>query len=260
MKPLDSRSAMPPKSESTNILTLYSTPDRTLRRSFCLTLQGRLVGTGTISSTIDTMESDISFNGSSFGKVRLPRIQTSYWGTSFAIQEQQIVISNRATYRAFIRSLIVDEDTCLQLESNECTARALGTSPVCGIRFDLPLKAVDGPQLALKKVSRLENDVRMVLCLSYSGPVEINHGHCLFELRSGSGEVLAELKGDLDISPNQNELVLRGTTNHRTIPPQMVRLMGVGVEEEGRSWLGETIREVDVVFDLKLEHAKNLRL
>ncbi|KAL4723313.1 hypothetical protein ACLX1H_009803 [Fusarium chlamydosporum] len=45
-------------------------------------------------NTIDTMESDISFNGSSFGKVRLPRIQTSYWGTSFAIQEQQIVISN----------------------------------------------------------------------------------------------------------------------------------------------------------------------
>jgi hypothetical protein len=124
----------------------------------------------------------------------------------------------------------------------------------------MPLKAVGGPRLALKKVSCSGEDVRMVLNLSYSGPVEISHGRCLFELRNGPGEVLAELKGDLNISRSQKELLLHGTTNYGVIPSQMVRLIGVGVEEDKRSWLNETIREVDVVFDLEPEHAEELWL
>ncbi|RGP59965.1 ubiquitin-protein ligase hul4 [Fusarium sporotrichioides] len=226
--------------------------------SFCITIQGRLVGTGTISSTIDTMEASLSFNGFSFAKVKLPQIQTSYWGTDFAVQEQRVYISDYATYCNFVRSLIVDKDTCLQLQNSECTIRALGASPTCSIRIDMPLEAVDGPRLAIRKVSRSGKHVRMVLSLSYSGPVEISHGLCLFELRNGPGEILAELKGDLTISQSQSELVLHGTANHGVIPSQMVRLIGVGAEEDKRSWLNETIKEVDVVFGLEPEHAETL--
>ncbi|CEI69816.1 hypothetical protein FVEN_g7318 [Fusarium venenatum] len=226
--------------------------------SFCLSIQGRLVGTGTISSTIDAMEACLSFNESSFGKVKLPQIQTSYWGADFCVKEQRVNISNYVTYCNFVRSLIVDKDTCLQLQNSECTIRALRTSPACSMRLDMPLEALDGPRIALKKVSRSGNNVRMVLSSSYSGPVEINHGLCLFELRNGPGEILAELKGDVNISQSQNELILHGTANHGVIPSQMVRLIGVGVEEDKRSWLSETVREVDVVFDLEPEHSETL--
>ncbi|KAF5232155.1 hypothetical protein FAUST_8874 [Fusarium austroamericanum] len=227
-------------------------------KSFHLAVQGRLVGTGTIPSTIEAMEATLSFNGSSFGKVKLPQIQTSYWGTDFTVQEQRVDISNHATYCHFIRSLIVDKDTCLRLQNNECTIRALRTSSTCSVHIDMPLEVVDGPHLALKKVSRSGKHVKMVLSSSYSGPVEISHGLCLFELRTGPGEVLAELKGDLNISQSENELVLHGTANHGVIPSQMVRLVGVGVEEDKGSWLSETIREVDVVFDLEPEQAETL--
>ncbi|KAG8669856.1 hypothetical protein FPOAC2_09197 [Fusarium poae] len=226
--------------------------------SFCLSIQGRLVGTGTISSTIDAMEASLSFNGCSFGKVKLPQIQTSYWGVGFTVQEQRVNISNHAIYCNFVRSLIVDKDTCLQLQNSECTIRALRTSPTCSMRLDIPLEALDGPRIALKKVSRSGENVRMIFSSSYSGPVEINHGLCLFELRNGPGEILAGLKGDLNISQSQNELVLHGTANYGVIPSQMVRLIGVGVEEDKISWLSETVREVDVVLNLEPEHAETL--
>ncbi|RFN46401.1 ubiquitin-protein ligase (hul4) [Fusarium flagelliforme] len=228
--------------------------------SFCLTIQGRLVETGTISSTIDAMEASLSFNGFRFGKVRFPQIQTSYWGTNFVIQEQRIDISNHATYCAFVRSLIVDEETCLQLDSKECTIRALRASPTCGIRLDMPLQAQNGPHLTLKKVSRSAKDVRMVLSLSYSGQVEMNYGSCLFVLRNGPGEILAELKGELNISKSQKELVLHGIVKYGVIPSQMVRLIGVAVEEDEESWLSKTISDFDVVLDLEPEHAEMLWL
>ncbi|RGP71603.1 hypothetical protein FLONG3_7095 [Fusarium longipes] len=230
--------------------TLFKISNAT-ENSFHLTVQGRLVGTGAIASTIDPMEASLSFNGSRFGRVKLPQIQTSYWGMNFVIQEQVVDVFDHATYCTFVRSLIVDKDTCLSFQSNECTVRALGTSPICSIRFNMSLEAVGGPRLALKKVSRLGKNIRMVLSSSYSGPVEISHGICLFELRNGLGEVLAELKGDLTISKSQKELLLHGTANHGVITSQMVRLVGVEVEGDKRSWLSKTIKEVDVVFALK---------
>ncbi|KAF4965536.1 hypothetical protein FSARC_6667 [Fusarium sarcochroum] len=226
--------------------------------SFCLTIESRLVGTGTVSTTIDAMNADLSFNGTKFGKVKLPEIQTSFWGTKLVIQEQRIDITNRATYHTFVRSLIVDDETSLQLESNGCTVRALGTSSTCDLHLDMPLKAVGGPRIALKKLSRSGENMTTTFNLNNPGPVEIDHGTCIFELHNGHSETQAELKGELNIARGQSEVILHGTTRNDVVPSHRTRLVGVGVEGNKKSWLSETIREVDAVFDLEPKYAELL--
>ncbi|KAM0270984.1 hypothetical protein ACHAPA_003053 [Fusarium lateritium] len=229
--------------------------------SFNLAIEGRLVGTGTIPSTTDVTNASLSFNGFSFGKVRLPQIQTSFWGTNLAVLEQRIDITNSATCHAFVRSLIVDDDTSLQLESEECAVRALGTSSTCVLHLDIPLKAMGGPRVVLKKIVRVGEKVTTILSLDYSGAVEIDYGHCAFEFRNGHNETLAELKGDLNLIQGQTDLTLHGTTRDGvTIPSSKIRLVGVGVAEKEKSWLSETVREIDAVFDLEPRHAEQLWL
>ncbi|RKK99455.1 hypothetical protein BFJ68_g13194 [Fusarium oxysporum] len=201
--------------------------------------------------TIITTEASLSFNGTVFGQIKLPQTQTNFWGTDFVAQEQRIEITDYTNYCAFIRSIIVDDATSLQLENNNCTVRALGTSSVCNLRLDMPLKTIGGPRMAVKKLSRLGNDVTIVFGLSCSGPVELDHGFCIFELRNGHSETLAELKGELNIATGQTELTLHGTTRDGAVASNRIRLVGVGVEAKEKSWLNETIREIDVPVDLE---------
>ncbi|KAI1020758.1 hypothetical protein LB504_011983 [Fusarium proliferatum] len=219
--------------------------------SFDLFVEGRIFGTGTISSTIISTEASLSFNGTVFGRIKLPQIQTSVWGTGFVAQEQRIEITDYTNYCAFIRSIIVDNETSLQLYNRNCTVRALGTSSICNLRLDMPLKAIGGPRMAVKKLSRLGCDVTIVFSLSCSDPVELDHGCCIFELRNGHNETLAELKGELNIAGSQTEFTLHGTTRDGAIASKRVRLVGVGVEAKEKSWLNETIRELDVPVDLE---------
>ncbi|KAG5748215.1 hypothetical protein H9Q70_009111 [Fusarium xylarioides] len=219
--------------------------------SFNLVIEGRMFGTGTISSTILSTEAFLSFNGTVFGRIKLPQTQTSFWGTDFVAQKQRIEITDYTNYCAFIRSIIVDDETSLQLENSNCTVRALGTLSVCNLRLDMPLKAIGGPRMAVKKLSRLGSDVTIVFSLSCSGPFELDHGCCIFELRNGHSETLAELKGELNIAAGQTELTLHGTTRDGVVASNRVRLVGVGVEAKEKSWLNETIREIDVPVDLE---------
>jgi hypothetical protein len=220
-----------------------------------------VVGTGTFSSVIEATDASLSFNGFCFGKIRLPQIQTSFWGTNVAVQEQRIDITDSATWHAFIRSLIVDDNTSLQVESKECTVRALGTSSACDLHIDMPLKATGGPRVVLKTLVRVGERVTTIFSLEYSGPVEIDYGHCAFEFRNSHNETLAELKGDLSLIQGQTDLTLHGTTRDGvTIPSNKIRLVGVGVVEKEKSWLSATIREIDTVFNLEQRHAEQLWL
>ncbi|KAF5648118.1 ubiquitin ligase (Hul4) [Fusarium tjaetaba] len=219
--------------------------------SFKLVIEGRMFGTGTISSTVISTEASLTFNGAVFGRIKLPQTQTSFWGTDFVAQEQRIEIIDYTNYCAFVRSIIVDGETNLQLQNSNCTVRALGISSVCNLSLDMPLKAIGGPRMAVKKLSRLGNDVTIIFSLRCSGPVELDHGFCTFELRNGHSETLAELKGELNIAAGQTELTLHGTTRDGAVASNRVRLVGVGVEAKEKSWLNETIREIDVPIDLE---------
>ncbi|KAF5007023.1 hypothetical protein FDECE_6631 [Fusarium decemcellulare] len=226
--------------------------------SFYLTIESRLVGTGAISSTIGATNVDISFNGSSVGRLELPEIQTSFWGTKLLVEEQRIDITDLAIYRTFIRSLMIDNETNFQLNNGECSVGALGTSADCDMCLDISLKGMGGPRMTLKKLSRSgDNGIVATFRLNNPSPVEIDHGHCIFELRNTEGETMAELRGDLNIIRGQADYTLYGTTRAGVAPSHKARLVGVGVE--GSSWCRETIKEIDAVFPLRPGFAELLQ-
>ncbi|KAF5661083.1 ubiquitin ligase (Hul4) [Fusarium heterosporum] len=168
--------------------------------SFDLTIESRLIGTGIISSTIHATDVNLSFNGYNSGKMMLPQIQTSFWGTKLVVWEQRVYITNHTVCHAFVRSLIVDDNTSLQLESKRCTVGALGTSSTCDLHLDIPLKAMGRLHVTLKKLLRADKSITTGFNLNYTGPIEIDYGHCLFEFGNGSSETLLEMRGDLKMA------------------------------------------------------------
>ncbi|KAF4983751.1 hypothetical protein FZEAL_903 [Fusarium zealandicum] len=226
--------------------------------SFCLTIESRLSGTGPVSSTINATNVNLFFNGSSLGRMELPQIRAGFWGTKVLVKEQRIDIADIVNYRAFIRSLMVHEDTSLQLDDSQCTVKALGTSSICEMRLDMPIKGMGGPRISLEKLSRSgDNGIVATFSINNTSPVEIDHDRCLFELRNTQGDTMAELRGELNIVQGQANYTLHGTTRDGVAPSDKARLVGVGVE--GSSWCGETIKELDAVFVLRPEFAELLR-
>ncbi|KAF4987482.1 hypothetical protein FGRMN_10347 [Fusarium graminum] len=221
-------------------------------------MESRLIGTRIISSTIHATDVNLSFNGYNFGKMMLPQVQTSFWGTKLVVWNQPVDITNYTVCRAFVRSLIVDDNTGLQLESKRRTVGAL-TSSTCDLHLDIPLRAMGGPHVTLKKLLQAGESVTTTFNLHYTGPIKIDYGHCLFEFRDGSSETLVETRGDLKMAQSQTNLTLYGTRqNKTTTPSNKVRLVGIGVEREEKSWLSNSIREVDTVFDLEPKHVDQL--
>ncbi|KAM5351988.1 hypothetical protein ACJ41O_004711 [Fusarium nematophilum] len=225
--------------------------------SFCLTIESRLTGTGPISSTVSPADVDISFNGSTFGKVSLPEVRTGFWGTRVEVREQRIDITDMFTYRAFVRNLVVVQDTSFQLSNGQCTVSALGTSSVCEMDLEIPVRCMSGPLVSLERLSRSGDDITATFRLDNSSPVELDHGRCIFELRNTRGETMAELRGELNIVRGQAEYTLHGLTRRGVAPSDKARLVGVGVE--GNSWCRETVKEFDVAFSLRPELAEVLR-
>ncbi|KAK5997080.1 hypothetical protein PT974_02432 [Cladobotryum mycophilum] len=93
--------------------------------SFSMSIEGRITVTGAMSSTISPVEFDIMFNGSSFGKLMFPETKTGFWGADVSIKDQEVKILDMTIFKAYIRSVIVDEDICFQLNNGKCIVTSL---------------------------------------------------------------------------------------------------------------------------------------
>ncbi|KPM37207.1 hypothetical protein AK830_g9373 [Neonectria ditissima] len=227
--------------------------------SFSLAIETRINGTGPISSTISPMVLDLTFNDCAFGKLALPEVRTGFWGTKVVVPEQTINITDMATYRAFVRSIMVDDDTSFRLENGECTIRALGLTAHCDYSLDVPLRAMKGPRVTLRAVSRSGDDgIAATFRMHNPSPVELDHGSvCAFELRNDQGQRLADLRGELRIVRGRFDFTLHGTTRNGVAPSDKLRLVGVGVD--GSSWCNDTVQHLDAVIAVSPEFAGQLR-
>ncbi|KAF7551961.1 hypothetical protein G7046_g7565 [Stylonectria norvegica] len=225
--------------------------------SYSISIESRVSNTGPISSTISSMELELVFNGCCFGRMTLPEVKTSFWGTKVVVSDQRINISDMAIYKSFVRSILVSDETSFQLENGACTIKALGITAHCNYCIDIPIKGMRGPQVTLKKLVRNRDTITAVFHISNPSPVEVDHGTCVFELRNDQGETMAELKGELRIVRGEADFTLRGTTPTGVAPSKKARLVGLGVD--GNSWCNETVRYIDAVMDVKPEFVKVLR-
>lgn len=157
------------------------------------------------------MDLDLTFNGFTFGRIHLPSVSTSFFGTKVTIPRQTIQIADAAIYRSFIRSVIVDSETCFQLENGTCTIKALGITAHCDYCLEIPVVDMMGPKMLAKKL-RQDGDghVNVVVDVQNPGPVEISYGWSLWELRNARGETVADLEGDFESKRGWFELILAG--------------------------------------------------
>ncbi|KND94208.1 hypothetical protein TOPH_01079 [Tolypocladium ophioglossoides CBS 100239] len=220
--------------------------------SCVITVECRLTKTGPISSTMSSMAIELTFNGFCFAKMRLPEVKTSIWGTQVTVRDQRLEILDKAIFKAYLRRVIVDDDTNFQLENGHCTVTALGVKAHCNYCLDLPIRGMMGPKASVASLEREGEDITMVVAIENPSPVEIDHGMTLFELRNGEGASMVELRGNLQIVRGTSECTLRGKlmAGGKT-PPSRARL--VGVCAEGSSLCRETASYFDVGLDMKPE-------
>lgn len=228
--------------------------------SFVVTIESRVTGTGPINSTISAMELDLTFNGFSFGKIHLPSIHTSLWGTKVNIYDQTIKITDMAIYKAFIRSILTDNETCFQLENGTCTIKALGVTAHCNYCLEIPILGMLGPKTVIKKIDKDgDGHVRAVIDVQNPGPVEIYHGWSLFELKNDKQETVADLEGNFELKRGWSELALAGKLRDGAAfsATAKSRLVAKGVE--ANTWCNETIQFIDTSVELKRHHLENLQ-
>lgn len=225
-----------------------------------MTIESRVSGTGPIGSNISAMDLDLTFNGFSFGKLHLPSVHTSLWGAKVTIPNQTIKITDMAIYKAFIRSVLVDTETCFQLENGTCTIKALGITAHCNYCLEIPIMGMMGPKTVVKNVEKDgDGHLRVIVDVQNPGPVEIQHGWSLFELRNDKGETVADLEGDFELKRGWSEVVLAGKLRDGAAfaATEKSRLVARGVE--GSTWCNETIQFIDTSLELKLAHLEGLR-
>ncbi|KAL2205329.1 hypothetical protein CC79DRAFT_1335854 [Sarocladium strictum] len=200
------------------------------------------------------MEVDLLFDSVKFGRMRLPEIQTSAWGTTVLIMEQAVAVSNMDTYRAYVRSIIVNDETAFRLDNGNCQVQALGLSASCKYAMEVPIRGMGGLHAEIESVTKgdgnKEGEVLVKVRFRNKSPVQIDNGTAMFELRTIEGEMVARLSGSLQILRGTFTVDLTGTSEGeaRVSESKKLRLLGVGTKDE--SWCNETIQFIDSMVEL----------
>lgn len=219
--------------------------------TYTISIESRVTGTGPINSTVSAMDLELVFNGDCFGKLSLPEFKTNFWGATVSILDQKIDILDMAAHKAFVRSVIVDDETSFLLENGTCTIKAVGITAHCDYCLEVPLRGMMGPKFTLTRMNRIGETLTAEFQAENPSPVEIDHGASTFEIRNDKNETVAEMKGNLKIKRGSFKFRLRGTAKQGVAPSGKSRLVGIGVEDN--SWCNETIQNIDVNFEIDSE-------
>lgn len=204
------------------------------------------------------MEIDLTFNGTSMGKVKLPQMVTSFWGTKVSVPAQRVKIADMTTYRAFVHSTIVNDDMSFRLENGKCTINSLGLTANCTYSTEVALKGMGGPRMTLANLDREGDEITVTSTVYNPSPTEIDNGVSRFELRNTNGETMAELRGVLKIVRGTFDFTLQGKLKPSAVLlSNKMRLVAVGVED--KTWCNETIQSIQATVDVDPKFSKLLQ-
>jgi hypothetical protein len=210
-------------------------------------IESRVTGTGPIGATMQPMVVDLTFKGKCFGKLQLPEVRTASSGTAVNIYDQDIKILDMDAFKAFVKSLMNDEDLVLTLDNGECSIKALGLTGRCTYKKDIYLKGMNGPPSKLKKTDKDTN----TMAVHNQSPLEIDHGVSKLEIQDSAGNTIAEFKGPMEIKRGDFDLTMN-ITRKGTKPSGSEALL-VGTGTENNAWTNETLKYIRVPLQLTEE-------
>lgn len=177
--------------------------------------------------------------------------------TPVAVEDQRVQITDMTAFRMLIFSIVVGETVCLQLGNGQCDIRVMGIVAHYSCCIDVLVQGMMGPNATIQHISRNGLSTSIALECQNPGPVSIDHGQSLFELRNDAGLVLADLEGPLDIGLGRFEVHLHGSLVEGVTAGTQIRLVAVGTQ--CKTWCNETIQYVDIRLDLTPEQVKLLQ-
>ncbi|OAQ98775.1 hypothetical protein LLEC1_07269 [Akanthomyces lecanii] len=212
--------------------------------SFVMSLMGRTTKIGLVTATISAMTVDLVGPKGIFGRLDLPAHRMGSFGGDLRVFKQPIRILDTVAFKAFVRSILKDEDLVLRLDHGQASVRALGMTAQVVYRKDLHLKGLTSLTSTLIQVKPFGSEYESTFCLYNPSPFEIDLGTVLFQVQDEHGKVIAEQKG--------STFLMRGgacysvVTGHidGKISEGKARFIGLGAE--GDSWVKDIIDLVDI--------------
>lgn len=212
-----------------------------------MSLVNRVTNTGPTSATLAPMVVDLCYGGEAWGKLQLPEIVTASGGADIICAEQEVKITNQKSFRGFVKALMLDEELVLVLDNGDChiTSKIMGFTMKSNVvyRKELVIRGMSGPKVSLVETAGGKNTLKVI----NPSPLEIDHGVSLFDIVQGEDNVVAKLKGQLNIVRGNFDSTLNITfTGKKVEPGTKVRLVGKGTEDD--SWRNDTLQYINEEF------------
>ena len=215
-----------------------------------MTIESRVANTGPFSATQSSMTVDMVGPTGIFGRLVLPEIKTKSGGTDILIPEQVIKIVDMDNYKAFVKSLMQDENLILKLENGKGTIKAMMMTATIVYRKEVKLKGMNGPKTVMTKTEREGEDFKNTMLTVNPSPLEIEMGMVHYEIRNEDGVKIAEQSGKTYITRGESTSTMVGKTTGEA-PKLQAKLVGVTVEDD--NWHKETIAYLDTATTLSEE-------
>jgi hypothetical protein len=89
-----------------------------------------------------------------FGRLVLPEVKTKSGGTDVLIPDQEIKIVSMDNYKAFVKSLMQDEELVMKLENGKGTIKAMMMTANIVYHKDVKMKGMNGPKTVMVKTEK----------------------------------------------------------------------------------------------------------
>jgi hypothetical protein len=211
-----------------------------------MSIESRVTATGPVPAKLAPMEVDLVFGGGCFGKLMLPEVNTSPSGCDVNIYDQLIQIVDMDAFKAFVKSLMLDEKLTLTLDNGKCSITAFRfLKGNCIYKKDLHIKGMNGPATRIVNTTTETNTV----VVTNPSPLHMDYRVSKLEIQTADGQTVAELKGPMIIQRGEHEVTM-DITRKTGVPVDGEGLKLVGIGTEDKAWTNDTLKFIQVPISL----------
>ena len=218
--------------------------------AFLMSIESRVKNTGPLGATQSEMTVDMVGAKGIFGRLVLPEVKTKSSGADVIITDQLIKIVDMENYKAFVKSIMQDENLILRLENGKGTIKAMMMTAKIVYRKEVHLKGMNGPKTVMVKTERNGDGYKNTILTLNPSPLEIDMGIVHSEIRNEDGIKIAMQTGETYIKRGESTNLTTGRTTG-VVPNGEARLVGIDVDDD--TWHKKTIAYLDTSIVLSKE-------
>jgi len=215
-----------------------------------MTIESRVTDTGPLGATMSAMTVDMVGPEGVFGKLDLPEVKTSSKGANVNITDQKIDIVDMNAYKAFVKTIQLDQKLTMRLDNGQGTIKALGLKANIVYKKEVHMLGMNGPVTQIVKTEAVGSGFKNTMKIINPSPLEIDLGSPAFAFKNAAGELLATQAGKLFITRGETLFTVTGEVKSKGAADKLVL---VGESTDHDSWINETITYFNAPISLTPE-------